>query len=48
MKKIALFLGLVASVVLFTACATKSIPVADTTTVAKPAPVKKDMKGESI
>lgn len=49
MKKTALFLGLVASVVLFTACASKQPPVADTSAaVAQPAPVKKDLKGESI
>ncbi len=50
MKKIALFLGLVASVVLFAGCAKKQAPVAaDTSTqVAQPAPVKKDLKGESI
>jgi uncharacterized lipoprotein YajG len=48
MKNIVLFLGLVASVVLFTGCATKQQPVADTSAVAQPAPVKKDLKGESI
>jgi uncharacterized lipoprotein YajG len=49
MKKIALLLGLVASVVLFAGCAAKQPPVADTSTpVAQPAPVKKDLKGESI
>ena len=46
MKKIALFLGLMASVALFTACATKQ-PVADTA-ATQPAPAKKDLKGESI
>jgi ABC-type Fe3+-hydroxamate transport system substrate-binding protein len=48
MKKIALFLGLVASVVLFSGCATQK-PVADNAATTQPAPVKaKDLKGESI
>lgn len=45
MKKIALFLGLMASVVMFTACTSKHV---DNSAVAQPAPVKKDLKGESI
>ncbi len=50
MKKIALFLSLAAAVVLFAGCANKPQPVAADTSAhaAQPAPVKKDMKGESI
>lgn len=48
MKKAALFLGLIATIVLSGCASQKSADNSATTAQAQPAPAKKDLKGESI